>query len=249
LGVNIDRGFLKEGAKTYLMTPMSPLNSPAIFFIVASIVYWRLGLVLGSENHHHVIIFIWARRSKSSTAWWARIGVTGLSFALCCRILHIYAEYIIGVYLMGPTATPGDLFEDTTRVANIKPQSTTCESETGLFDNPTDQSATGGLLYLPFKIITCNVLSTPPKSKLQGREEKRNSELSRVVRTREIDRLYNPCPRSRLLESYSRFFKKFWTLQVCVALWSPETPQNGSCHPWSNRKLERPALVSSLFCP
>jgi hypothetical protein len=31
-------GFLKEGVKTYLMTPILPLNSPT-FFIVASIVY------------------------------------------------------------------------------------------------------------------------------------------------------------------------------------------------------------------
>jgi hypothetical protein len=28
-----DRGSLKEGVKTYLMAPMSPLNSPIFFFL------------------------------------------------------------------------------------------------------------------------------------------------------------------------------------------------------------------------
>ncbi len=34
-----DRGFLKEGAKTYLMAPMSPLNSPTFLSVFTSIVY------------------------------------------------------------------------------------------------------------------------------------------------------------------------------------------------------------------
>jgi hypothetical protein len=39
LFVGDDWGFLKEVVKTYLLTPMSPLNSPTIFAGFTSIVY------------------------------------------------------------------------------------------------------------------------------------------------------------------------------------------------------------------
>jgi hypothetical protein len=65
---NDDRGFMEDGVKTYQMAPMSPLNSPTVFSIVASVVdddstgtahiSWALGSTMNWEDRsslHEVI--------------------------------------------------------------------------------------------------------------------------------------------------------------------------------------------------
>ncbi len=86
-----DRGFLKEGVKTYLMAPMRPLNSPTFFLSLTSVVYVHDGLCFPAARIHPA----WAR-SFSLWIQWTRVRrvVWRIFSSDTYRVLNIPHELI-----------------------------------------------------------------------------------------------------------------------------------------------------------
>jgi hypothetical protein len=71
-----DRGFLKEGVKTHLMAPLSPLNSPILFSVFTSIVYEDRSLFVSKGVQDNVRRLQEQEERKKNWRWFGKWGNT-----------------------------------------------------------------------------------------------------------------------------------------------------------------------------
>jgi hypothetical protein len=84
------RGFLKEGVKIYLMTPITPLNSP-FFSVFTSLVYMRWWI-------------LWSTLElRSSIEWWEDLlsDVRWFGYSNnCSRRVNFFLRYFTELWLL-----------------------------------------------------------------------------------------------------------------------------------------------------